>query len=119
MLEYINEMIKTYKALYLLNPKYKQLRKEELDSREIELKKLGTLNKIYKDNLFEEKIKEQQNSLKEDKYVLAVAHRYKLDTMTSFCYRGFSSRELNEYYKEFATNLINPYSYEQKIKYKK
>lgn len=119
MFKYMNELTKTYKTLYLLNSKYKQLRKEDLDSREIELKKLLTLNKLYKNELFYEQIKEQQNTLKEDKYILAVAYCYNLDTKTSFCYRGFSDEQLKEYYREFTKEIINICLYEPKVKYKK
>lgn len=119
MVEYITEIIKTYKMLYLLNPKYKQLRKEELDCRQRGLKNLATLNKIYQNDLFCARIREKQNILNEDKYILAIAYHYNLDTKTSFCYRGFSDNQLKKYYKQFVEEMININSYEMKIKCKK
>lgn len=118
MFEYINETIKNYKGLYLLNKKYQKITKQDIEEQENKVYKLSTLKTFYNSEEFNLKVEQEKISLREMKNIIAVAYISKIETKNNLGYRGFSTNDLLQYRKEFYNSFVIDYNDEIKGDFK-
>lgn len=106
MLKYINENIKAYGYLYLLNRNYQRITKKDIVKQENKAYKLSTLKKYYNSEEFDIKVENEKRILKEMKNLIAIAYILQIEPNNNLGHRGFSKDDLLQYKKEFFCSLI-------------